>query len=68
MCSRNQRLATIDDLFDNLWSQEGDTNYPAHIAFADVLPLTRNFERCAVNSDLDAKLRQMTAAEHERRR
>jgi hypothetical protein len=34
-----RRLAAIDDLFDDLWSQEGETYYSANIAFADLLAL-----------------------------
>jgi hypothetical protein len=33
------RLAAIGDLLDNLRRQEGATNNPAHVAFADLLPL-----------------------------
>jgi putative transposase len=44
-------LAAIGDLFDDLRSQEGKTNYSADIAFADLLSLTEFDHRSDASRD-----------------
>ncbi len=38
-----RRLTATYDLPDDIWSEEGETNYPAHVTFAYLLSLSMNF-------------------------
>ena len=44
-------LAALDGLLDNFRRQEGKTNYPAHVAFADLLSLANLDHRSGAPRD-----------------